>query len=132
MTDPAVIADNLAAALTAAWNAGDAEAFAARFAADAEFINIFGMLFVGRESVAAQHARIFSTIYKGSIVDFQPVTARVLAPEVIHTVLSARLDVREGPMAGVVPTLMNAVLGRDGEGWSVASFHNTRVAPPPG
>ena len=55
MTDPAAVAHDLAAALTAAWNAGDADAFAARFAPDAEFINIFGMLFVGREAVAAQH-----------------------------------------------------------------------------
>ncbi len=131
MTDPADVAHDLAAALTAAWNAGDAEAFAARFAPDAEFINIFGMLIVGREAVAAQHARIFATIYKGTTVDFQAVTARSLAPEVIHAVISGRLEVREGPMAGVIPTLINAVLVRDGQGWSVAAFHNTRVAPPP-
>ena len=31
-----------------------------------------------------------------------------------------------------MPTLMNVVLVRDGDGWSVAAFHNTRVAPAAG
>ena len=132
MTDPNAVARDLASTLTAAWNAGDARAFAAPFADDAEFINIFGMLFTGRGAVEEQHARIFATIYRNSVIVFQAVTARALASEVIHAVISAQLDVREGPMAGVVRTLMNVVLVRDGADWRIAAFHNTRVAPPPG
>ena len=129
---PATIAHDVAAAITAAWNAGDAAGFAAPFALDAEFINIFGALFIGREAVEAQHARIFATIYKGSVAAFQAVTARALAPDVVHAVISCRLDVRDGPAAGVMETLMNVVLVRDGESWPIAAFHNTRVTPPPG
>ncbi len=131
MTDPAAIARDIAATFTAAWNTGDSAAFAAPFAPDAEFINIFGVLFVGREAVAAQHEFIFTTIYKDSVVDFQAVTARALTPDVIHAVISSRLEVRSGPMAGVMPTLMNVVAVREGDRWSIAAFHNTRVLPPP-
>ena len=56
----------LVAAQDAAWNRGDAEAFAARALPDIVFTNIFGMFSVGKAPFLAQHERIFSTIYKGT------------------------------------------------------------------
>jgi uncharacterized protein (TIGR02246 family) len=56
----------LVAAEEAAWNRGSAEAFADRALPDIVFTNIFGMFSVGKAPFVAQHARIFSTIYKGS------------------------------------------------------------------
>ena len=50
----------------AAWNRGDAAAFAARTLPDVLFTNVVGRFSVGRGPFLAQHEHIFSTIYKGS------------------------------------------------------------------
>lgn len=49
-----------------AWNRGDAEAFAAHYAENGSFTNVIGQQLYGRKAFIDQHARIFSTIYKGS------------------------------------------------------------------
>ena len=52
--------------LEAAWNAGDAEAFAAPFTVDADFVNVRAEHHRGRAAVAAGHAAILRTVYAGS------------------------------------------------------------------
>ncbi len=54
--------------LTDAWNRGDAKAFSARFAADGGFTNVLGMVDYGRPIFEQRHTEIFSTIYKGSVL----------------------------------------------------------------
>jgi uncharacterized protein (TIGR02246 family) len=49
--------------LEAAWNAMDGSAFAAPFAAEADFVNIRGEHFRGQGAIAAGHAAIFQSIY---------------------------------------------------------------------
>ena len=51
---------------TDAWNRGDADAFGAHYAEDGDFTNVIGQQLFGRKAFIAQHAMIFSTIYKGS------------------------------------------------------------------
>ena len=50
----------------AAWNAGDANAYAARFHAEGSFTNVFGHRYFGRELFRARHAVVFNTFAKGS------------------------------------------------------------------
>ena len=52
--------------LEAAWNAGDGDAFAAPFAADADFVNVRAEHHRGRQAIAAGHTAIFRSIYAGS------------------------------------------------------------------
>lgn len=128
---PHAAAAAIAGRLTAAWNAGDCHAFVAPFAPDADFINIFGLHLRGRQPIADQHAFIFRGVYLGSRAHFEVVDARALTPEVIHAVLSSRVAVPAGPMAGTVATIMNLVLVHAAGAWHIAAFHNTRIAPPP-
>ena len=51
--------ENIVRQLEAAWNAMDGSAFAAPFAADADFVNIRGEHFRGQASIAAGHAALF-------------------------------------------------------------------------
>ncbi len=115
--------------LTSAWNAGNGAAFARSFAPDADFVNIYGRHVVGRDAVAGMHQTIFDGIYRGSRVVFTVTKARSLGAGV--ALVDARLDVPQGPMAGEMHTLATAVLVREGSGWSIASFHNTREQAPP-
>jgi uncharacterized protein (TIGR02246 family) len=125
-------AETIAAALTAAWNAGDGPAFAREFTADADFVNIFAMHVVGRQQIANIHQTIFDAIYKGSRNAFTVEQVRALGDQVAVAHVRANLHVPAGPMAGEVITLATAVLVRDGEGWQIDAFQNTRVQARPG
>jgi uncharacterized protein (TIGR02246 family) len=123
--------ETLVASLDAAWNAGDGEAFAAPFAADADFVNIRGEHHQGRAAIAAGHAAILRTIYAGSTNRYTVKTARPLDAVVALVHVNAVLDVPSGPLAGRHAALFSMVLMRTGTAWQIASFHNT-LQPPAG
>jgi uncharacterized protein (TIGR02246 family) len=57
-------ADKIVVAMVRAWNSHDAHAFAAIFARDADFTNVFGMVAQGREAIEGFHAPIFETMFR--------------------------------------------------------------------
>jgi len=135
MTDPTkdrTAAETIAAALTAAWNGADGEAFAAQFAGDADFVNIFGMHVVGRDEIGKIHQTIFDTIYLGSQNQFTVEEVRPLCDHAAVAHVRAHLDVPSGPLAGKIVTLATIAITREGHRWQIAAFQNTRVQPPPG
>ena len=72
----------LVAGLTDAWNRGDARAFSARFAADGSFTNVLGIVAYGRENFELRHAEIFSSLYKGSMLQQSIGKLRFIRPDV--------------------------------------------------
>ncbi len=57
---------SLVIAWDAAWNAGDANALAATFTEDAEFINGRGQLAIGAATIRANHTASLGGVFKGS------------------------------------------------------------------
>lgn len=121
----------LVGAMEAAWNAGDSEAFAAAFASDADFVNVYGMHGRGRPAIAAGHHFIFTTIYKDSKVEYRLASARELAPGVAIVHVSATLNVPAGIMAGRHEAIWSGVATLLDDGWKFAAFQNTFVKEPP-
>jgi len=117
--------------LEGAWNAMDGSAFAAPFAADADFVNIRGEHFRTRAAISAGHAAIFRTIYAGSSNHYEFETARLLRPDVALVHVHASLDVPHGPLAGRHTARFSLVLTKGNGGWEIASLHNT-LEPTPG
>ena len=117
----------LVAGLEAAWNAMDGAAFAAAFAEDADFVNILGEHFRGRDRIAAGHAGIFQSIYAGSTVHMQLEQVRLLRADVALAHVHSNLDVPQGRLAGRHAARFSMVLTRGGDGWQIAAFHNTRM-----
>jgi uncharacterized protein (TIGR02246 family) len=117
--------------LEAAWNAADGAGFAACFTADADFVNIYAMHGKGREAIARAHEMLLHGVYANSVNRYTIKQARLLSDDVALVHISARLDVPQGPMAGVMEALPSAVLVRQDGGWKVAAFHNTLVGSPP-
>jgi uncharacterized protein (TIGR02246 family) len=115
----------LVAHLEEAWNNADADAFAAEFTQDADFVNIRGEYFSGRQSVAEGHAHIFTGIYAGSTIRCTLSHLRALRPGVLLAHLEAALHVPAGPTAGDILAIPSIILVRDGGTWRIASFHNT-------
>src|SRR5262245_6374669 len=122
--DRAVI-EVLVATLETAWNVGDAEAFGAPFAPDADFVTIRAEHFRGRDAIATSHAKIFASVYAGSVVRYTVESVRLLRPDVALLHVQSVLDAPSGPLAGKHMSRFSAVLTRDGSGWQFASFHNT-------
>ena len=54
------------AAQAEAWNRHDATAWSKDFAPDADFVNIVGTVFQGREEIEKRHAGIFASVFKTS------------------------------------------------------------------
>ena len=134
----------LIAAEDAAWNNGDAAAFSAHTLPGVVFTNIIGRFLVGRDPFEAQHAKIFSTIYKGSTLHQSIEHLVFLRPDVAIvdtlTEVSGFHALPPGIQAtdGKLRTRLQQVLVRNDAQWWVASFHNVPVnteanaAVPPG
>jgi uncharacterized protein (TIGR02246 family) len=127
----------LLAAQAEAWNRGDAIAWSKHFATDADFVNIFGMVFSGRQEIENRHAAVFTSFFKGSQ---STVTVRRLvfpAPRLAivdsdHVVTGyGMLPSTLHPVDGAVRTRMKYVMRRGPKGWSIVAAQNTEIKPLP-
>jgi uncharacterized protein (TIGR02246 family) len=123
-----------------AWNRGDAEAFGAYYAENGSFTNVIGQQLYGRKAFIAQHASIFSTIYKGSHNTFSVSKITFLRPDValveIDGALSGANRLPPGLKAGEDGALrvkLVEVMSKEQGNWVIQLFHNVGVYPlPPG
>jgi len=111
------------------WNAGDGEAFGKAFTEDADFVAIRGDYHQGREAVAKGHEAIFDSIYKDSQASYGLLQARALGDGIILAHARSDLSAPSGPLSGEHSSVSTLVLVREEEGWRIAGFHNTLVAP---
>jgi len=118
----------------AAWNSGDAVAFARHFAADGTFTNIRGQFFTGREAFLEKHDFIFKGIYRGTTLKQDVVSLKFVRPEaaVVET-LTAVIGIQK-PMPGMstddkgrLRSRLLQVMVKDGGEWKIVAFHNTDV-----
>jgi uncharacterized protein (TIGR02246 family) len=121
------IVSDLVGELERAWNAADGTGFARPFAEDADFVNIRGEHFRTRETIGKGHQVIFNTIYKGSIVLYQVIGVRAIAPGVLVAHVKSTLKAPTGPLAGEHNSVFTIVLVQDQHDWRIAAFHNTLV-----
>jgi uncharacterized protein (TIGR02246 family) len=134
---------NVVAAFAATWNRHDLDAFGKLFAPDADFVNVTGLLWTGRQSIQAQHAYVHGTIpanspgfserdrpyygiFKNSTLKFDQIDVRFLRKEVAISHVNWELldDARaQKPRRGV----FIFVLTRQNGGWLVAAAQNTEI-----
>jgi uncharacterized protein (TIGR02246 family) len=114
------------------WNQHDMTAMAALFAEDADFVNVAGMYWKGRDQIRQEHARLHGLQFKESVLTIRSVTVRFLNPDVALAHIKWALEgdrdsdgTSRPPREGVASWV---VTKRDGE-WQVASSHNTNARP---
>lgn len=114
-------------AMIAAWNRGDATAFAAPFAEDATFIAFEGTELAGRHAIVAFHQPLFDSQLKGTRLEGEVRSVRFLGPDV--AVLHARCGVilagRERTIASR-DSMQLFVCTRRGREWRVDALMNAR------
>jgi Domain of unknown function (DUF4440) len=125
-----------------AWNQHDMEALGKLFANDADFVNVVGVLWKGRESIQMHHAWSHGAIprdtpgfeklgpqygiFKTSTLRFTKIEVRILRKDVAVAVVNSELvgDARTPNPRHAVLTLV--LICQDG-GWSIAAAQNTEI-----
>lgn len=128
----------LVSAQTQAWNAHDAAAWTHDFTDDADFVNIVGTVFQGREEIETRHAAIFASIFKASHAEVTVRKLTFLAPDIAvvdtvhevtgHTGLPPGV---QNTQEGLLRTQMKYVMKHTDTGWRIVTGQNTDVKPPP-
>jgi uncharacterized protein (TIGR02246 family) len=141
MTTPGTSSDkaeiaSLVGSQADAWNRGDAAAFAEAFMADGCFVNVLGALTYGREPFEVQHAKIFATVYKDSLIKLPIRRIHFLREDVGLVDIDAELSGHKGlppglrtAADGIIRTRLQEVLVKESGRWMVASFHNVDIKP---
>lgn len=127
-----------------AWNRHDLDAFGKLFASDAEFVNVTGTRWTGRQSIQAQHAyghgaipadspgfgeadRPYHGIFRTSTLTFDPVAVQLLATDVAvaHVNWELQGDARsQNARHGVFIFVLN----RKKTNWLIADAQNTEIS----
>ena len=117
------------------WNAHDGKAFAAPFAADADYVVVNGMYIKGQEAIEQGHAYIFSTIYKDSRNAATIKGVRFIRPDVAVAHVEWNLEFKVGGETRQGRAVNTLVFTKENGRWSIAAFQNTLVetqgGPPP-
>lgn len=124
---------DLIVAFVKAWNAGDADALAALFVDDADFVNVVGLWWTSKLSIRRVHAWGFEQIFPGSTLTLEKLSQRLVGDDV--AVVHARWRVEgqvdpDGKPAEPRRGVFSAVVTRLPEGgWLAVSAQNTDIAP---
>jgi uncharacterized protein (TIGR02246 family) len=127
---PASVEDVLTR-LAAAWNDGDATAYADLFTDDATYVMFNGAVARGRAAIEEGHRALFAGPLRGFRMEppATPAPVRYLRPDVAHVVADGGT---RPPGQEALPadraSVVSFVLVRDAGGWRIAAFQNTRAA----
>lgn len=123
----------IVAALVAAWNRHDAHAFAAVFAEDADFTNVFGMVQKGRAGIEAAHAPIFKTMFKDSQLSVSETRVRLIRPDVASVDVRWSMSGARDPLGNPWPEregLLNWIVTEHAGHWQIDVSHNMDLPSP--
>ncbi|MBI5192822.1 MAG: SgcJ/EcaC family oxidoreductase [Nitrospirae bacterium] len=114
------------------------EEFARLFAEDAEFVNVVGLWWKGREQIKRAHEATHASMFKNSRLTIANIAVRFVKSDVAIARSSWELTGHVGPSGEVLPMrkgiLMNLVVRKD-DNWEIIDSQNTDIiegvlAPP--
>jgi hypothetical protein len=85
---------------TECWNQYRCHGFANDFTEDADFVNIFGMAFSGKEEIEARHVKILQTFLKDSHLQVMDIRLREVLSGVVIGLIPWQLDGFRNPVPG--------------------------------
>jgi Domain of unknown function (DUF4440) len=125
-----------------AWNHHDMDAFGKLFATDADFVNVAGARWTGRESIQMHHAWSHGAIprdtpgfeksdprygiFKTSTLRFTEIDVRFLRNDVAVALVNSEL-VGDARTPNPRHAVLTFVLIRQNGGWSIAAAQNTEI-----
>lgn len=118
-----------------AWNHHDMNALADLYTSDADFVNVIGLWWHGRDEIRAEHVKLHEGRMKQTTVTSEPPVVRFLSPDValVHAKWELRGDAgAPGWKIGDVRRgiLTHVMVRRNGK-WRIASTQNTDIVDIP-
>lgn len=111
--------------IQAAWNAGDARAYAAQFTDDATYVIFMGDALSGRAEIETTHVDVLGKWQKGMKMAVRPISVRKLGNDVVSILTVGGLGPAE-PIA--FDKLQTFTFVRSGGKWTCAAFQNTKMS----
>jgi uncharacterized protein (TIGR02246 family) len=118
-----------------AWNRHDMDAFAMLFATDADFVNVIGMRWVGRDAIKHHHAASHATMFKTSTLRIGDTTVRFLKADIATSRSEWALSGITSATGQLAPTrtgILTHVLERIDGNWLIVLTQNTDISTPGG
>ncbi|QTX03678.1 SgcJ/EcaC family oxidoreductase [Agromyces archimandritae] len=125
---PTASTDGVLAALDeirAAWDAGDASAYAGRFTEDASYVIFAGLHDLGRESIRRTHVPVFGKWQKESRMTMRVLDLRFLSADVAVVLTEGHVGTGPRPPRRFDKVQTFVMVRRGGE-WMCAAFQNTK------
>ena len=113
-----------------AWNTHDMKLLATLFREDAEFVNIVGMHWRGRDAIVAAHTAFHQTMFKNHQMKTDSLEIRLLGSGYAVAVLTATQDSFTTPDGQAMPkaqTRESFVLTKSSDGWKIVHGHNVQI-----
>jgi uncharacterized protein (TIGR02246 family) len=127
--------EEIPALFARAWNDRDPDALGSLFDEDAEFVNVAGLRWHGRESIRKAHAYGLERIGHTSVLAIDEIKVKLLSPgiAVVHArmTLSGEAPADTVRQPGPRTTIVSFVVHRIVDRWQCASAHSTEVIPHP-
>ena len=124
----------VASAWERAWNRHDMRALSRLFTIDADFVNVFGAHWRGRQEIEVRHQERHDTRFKQTHWHTREVHATALSSDVaiahIDWDRTGDLDV-EGQPKGPIQGVFTWILVKHGKDWMIRAAQNTNVVPMP-
>jgi uncharacterized protein (TIGR02246 family) len=122
-------------ALAESWNRHDMTAYAAAFSENADFVNVIGMHWRGRQEIGVKHAEVHRTIFRNSTLQIVEQSVRFLSPGIAVAHASWQMKGAEGLPGWNVPEtrrgIMTCILVKEADRWLITAAHNTDIVPVP-
>jgi uncharacterized protein (TIGR02246 family) len=123
---------NVALGFFEAWNRHDMKAFAALFTDDADWINIVGMHWRGKDAVVKAHEVFHRTIFQNTEMNPTDVGIRVATSDVAVAVIALKagdFTTPQGERKVGTQDKLSLVLVKGEDGWRITHGHNTVIDP---
>ena len=124
----------IGARAVATWNAHDMKGFADLFREDAEFVNVYGTWWTGRERIQAEHEATHATVFRRSHLSATEIRVKLLRRDMASLHMLWHLTGLVQPNGQALPDrkgVLVCFLAKDAREWSIAAAQNTDIVPPP-
>ncbi|MGL5264141.1 MAG: YybH family protein, partial [Candidatus Rhabdochlamydia sp.] len=110
-----------------AWNDCEGKGFGDYYAQDADFVNIFGTAFSGKQEIETRHIKILETFLKGSIFEVIETKVREIKPEVVIAQVYWKVTNIQKSGAETMKGIFTHTFVKNNGTWEITSTQNTLI-----
>lgn len=114
---------------THAWNACEGKGSGDFYAEDADFVNIFGVAFSGKQEIEARHVKIHEAFLKGTLFEVIQTKVREATPEVVIAHVYWKVTHTQKPAADSMKGIFTHTFVKVNGRWEITATQNTLISP---